>query len=84
MNNKVLIRLYIPALDCKYDVWIPINKKIYTVITLLIKAVNELSGGYYRPSKMPVLYDKITSREYDLNSKVKDVGIKNGAEVILN
>jgi hypothetical protein len=40
--NKVLIKLYVPMIEAQYDVWIPVNKKIYKVIRLLTKAVCEL------------------------------------------
>ena len=30
--NRVLIRVYAPLLEKKYDVWVPINKSIYEVI----------------------------------------------------
>ena len=42
MNNKVLVKLYVPTLEEQYDIWIPINKKIYNVIELLTKTINEI------------------------------------------
>lgn len=81
--NKVLVKLYVPMLEDQYDVWIPINKKIYKVINLLVKAVNEFSDGYYSPKTMPLLYDKSTAMQYDVNSIVKDSNIKNGTEIVL-
>lgn len=81
--NKVLVSVYVPALEKKYDFWIPINRKVYRIILLLIKIINESSGGYYRPTTMPLLYDKITASPYDINLTVKDNNIKNGTEMIL-
>lgn len=81
--NKVLIKLYIPIIEEQYDVWIPLNKRIYNVINLLVKAVREFTGGYYNPSKMPNLFDKVTSLPYDINLTVKESDIKNGTELIL-
>ena len=37
--NKILVKLYVPMIEEQYDVWIPLNKRIYNVINLLIKAV---------------------------------------------
>ena len=42
---KVLVSVYVPALEENYDFWIPINRKVYRVILLLIKIINESSGG---------------------------------------
>ena len=83
--NKILIKLYVPILEEQYDVKIPVNRKLYKVILLLIKAVNELSGGYYNPDKnnLPLLYDKVTAKPYDTNLSVKENNIKNGTEIIL-
>lgn len=81
--NKVLVKLYVPLLEEQYDIWLPLNKKISNIIFLLAKAVNEFSGGYYRPTKMPVLYDRLTAVPYDMNLNVKDANIKNGTEIVL-
>lgn len=81
--NKVLVKLYVPKLEAQYDVWIPLNKRIYNIINLLIKSVNEFSGGYYKPKEIPVLYDKLTAEPYDINLTVKESTIRNGTEIIL-
>ncbi len=81
--NKILVNVYVPALEESYDFWIPINKKVYRIILLLIKIINESSGDYYRPTTMPLLYDKLTAQSYDINLTVKDNHIGNGAEMIL-
>lgn len=83
MMNKILVSIYVPALEENYDFWIPINKKVYRIILLLIKIINESSGDYYRPTTMPLLYDKLTAKAYDINLTVKDNQIGNGAEMIL-
>ena len=81
--NKILVNVYVPALEESYDFWIPMNKKVYRIILLLIKIINESSGDYYRPTTMPLLYDKLTAQSYDINLTVKDNHIGNGAEMIL-
>ena len=81
--NKVLIKLYVPTIEQQYNLWVPLNKQIYTVIRLLVKAVYEFTDGYYNPKKRPVLYDKLTATAYDVNKTVKECGIKNGVELIM-
>ena len=83
MMDKIFIKLYVPAIEEKYDILIPSNKKIYKVINLLVKAVYEFSGGYYSPKKLPMLYDKSTSKPFDVNLKVVESTIRNGKELIL-
>ena len=81
--NKILVKLYVPMLETEYDVWIPVNKRIYNVIKLLVRAINELSGGAYKPLKMPNLYDKTTAMPYNINLSIKESTIRNGSEIIL-
>ena len=81
--NELLVKLYVPTIDQQYDIWLPINKKIDTIITLLVKAVNEFTKGYYTPSKMPYLYDKVTTNAFDINLRVIDTEIRNGTELIM-
>lgn len=81
--DKVLVKLYVPMIEKTYDVWLPVNKKIYNVISLLTKAINELNNGNYAPSKMPMLYDKLTAERYQLDVSIKEMNIRNGTEIIL-
>lgn len=81
--DKVLVKVYVPMLEKVYDVWIPSHKRIYNVIDLLIKAVNELNDNCYRPDRLPMLYDKLTAEVYDINLSIKDSTIRSGTELVL-
>lgn len=81
--NNVLVKLYVPMLEEIYDVWIPSHKKIYNVIILLVKAINEFNNNCYILDEMPMLYDKLTAEIYDVNLRVKETSIRNGTELIL-
>lgn len=83
MGNKVLVRLYVPMIERKFEVWLPLNKRLCNIVKLLVKTINDLSRGYYKPEDMPVLYDKSTAEQYDLNLLLKDTNIRNGTELIL-
>ena len=81
--NKVLVKLYVPMLEQQFDVKIPLDKKLYKIIYLLIKSIYDVSDGYYIPSDLPQLYEKWTAHKYDINRTVKENHIKNGTEIIL-
>ena len=81
--DQILVKLYVPALQKVYDVWIPAHKRIHEITTLLIRAVMEMSNTSYNATESPVLYDKITAEAYDINAYVKDTEIRNGTEVVL-
>ncbi len=83
MKHKVLVEVYVPELDIKYDLFIPANKKVGNVILLLVKAINELSDGAYPVSVNHALMNSDTCRIYDLNLNMKDADILNGTKLIL-
>lgn len=81
--DKVLVKLYVPMIEEIYDVWLPSHKKIGNIICLLVKAINDLNVGCYRPNKMPVLYNKLTAEVYPIELNVKETNIRSGIELIL-
>ena len=82
--NKIIVKIILPRIDKQYDVWVPINKKLYTVILLLIKGINELNDGIYKEEEnTPILYNRATGEYYDFNMTIQDTNIKNGTELIL-
>ena len=81
--NKIIIKLFVKKIDREYDVFIPTNKRISSVIALLVKSIIELSNGSFSPSQMPMLYNKITAQSYDINITIKESDIRNGSELIL-
>lgn len=81
--NKVLVKLYVPTIEKEYDVWIPLNRRIYTTIKLIVKAINEFTNGEYSPSKLPVLYDRKTAKPFDINLTIGESTIRNDSEIIL-
>jgi len=37
MNNKVLVELLVPIIEEKYDVFLPVNRKVGEIIKILSK-----------------------------------------------
>jgi len=82
-KNKILIELEIPLLEKKYDLFIPINKKIGTVKRLLENSLKELTDTDYEIREDTNLYSKDTGEIYDVNKTVRDTDLQNGSRVIL-
>ena len=40
--DKVLVKISFPVIEEKHEIWLPTNKKIYSIIMLLLKMLNEL------------------------------------------
>ena len=82
-HNKILIELEIPLVEKKYDVFIPINKKIGTIKTLIETSLIELTDNAYSPRDDSNFYSKDTGMIYDVNQTVRNTDLKNGSRIIL-
>ena len=82
-KNKILIELEIPLIEVKYDLFIPINKKVGTIKRLIEEALIELTDGAYEPKETSNLYSKQTGIIYDINKTIRDTDLKNGSGIIL-
>lgn len=60
MNNKILIIVYVPLIEEKYELYIPINKKIGTVKKLIIDSINEMTDDALNTGLDLKLYDNDT------------------------
>ena len=82
-NNKILIELDIPLIEKTYDLYIPINKTIWTVKKLIEEALVEITEGAYTPRQDTNFFSKETGQVYDINKKVRETDLKNGSRIIL-
>lgn len=82
MNNKILVTVFVPFLNDSFDVFIPINKKVGTIKSILISTINEMSNNSIS-SKNLKLYEKGKSNLLDNNIYVNACGLRNGSELIL-
>ena len=82
-KNKILIELEIPLIEKNYDLFVPINKKVGTVKSLIEQSLVEITDGAYTPNEASNFYSKETGNIYDVNQSVRDTDLKNGSRVIL-
>jgi len=82
-KNKILIELEIPLIEKKYDLFIPINKKVGTIKSLIEKSLVELTDNAYTPKEDTNFYSKETGEIYDVNKTVRDTDLKNGSRILL-
>ena len=82
-KNKILIELEIPIIEKKYDMFIPINKKVGTIKKLLEDSLVELTDNAYQPNPATNLYSKENGTIYDVNKTVRDTDLRNGSRIIL-
>lgn len=83
MNNKLLVTVVVPLLEEKYEVFIPISKRVSDIIKLLEKALKEMTNGYYPDKEDSVIIDAESGNVFDVNITVKETKMINGSKIIL-
>jgi len=83
MKNKILIKLIVPEIDCSFDVIVPVNEIIWKIEKLILKSVNDLSGGSLDINKNYILFNKSSGLQYKKNSILIDTDIRNATELVL-
>lgn len=83
MNDKVNVIILVPEIEEEYNLFLPINKKIGTLIILLNKAINELSFGDFPVSRSNKLYNATTLALYEPDTLLLNTDIRNGTKLLL-
>jgi len=80
--NNLLIEVYVPAINTRYDVFIPYNARVYELLPLISSAVEKLSGSLFSQENN-ALCDGETGRIYNNSMTVGDMDLKNGSRMML-
>ncbi|MBQ3468729.1 MAG: hypothetical protein IJH18_01550 [Bacilli bacterium] len=83
MENKVLVKLFVPYIESHYEVFLPVGKRIGDLVILLSKSLVEISNGYYDITNNERLYNRISGNAYDESQILKNTDIRNGTELII-
>lgn len=82
MDFRVYVIIEAPILDKKYELLVPIDRRIHELITTLKKTIPELSQNYYN-NHSPQIYNKASGEIYDMNLIIKNSNIKTGTRLLL-
>lgn len=82
MNFRVYVTLDVPIIDKKYELLIPIDRRIHDLIKLLKDNIPELNEKYYQ-EKIPNIFNKVSGEMYDMNQIIKNSNIKTGTRLLL-
>lgn len=81
--DKILVEIFLPAANHKYDIYVPKKSKIYEIIELTGQAFNDLSKGFFIKTNDLVLCDASTMKLLDINLSIEEHNLKNGSKLIL-
>ncbi len=82
MKDKILINLYVLKLNKSYDLFVPVNEKMFVIKNLIIKAITELTDGVYNDNSS-YLFDPDTGLIYNDNLLLLNTNINNSKKIIL-
>ena len=83
MDNKVLIKLYVPYLDSTFDIFIPVNEVIWKVTSLIYSGSCQLAGVASQNANKMIFVNSSTNEIYSPNVTIFDSNIRNGTELVL-
>lgn len=81
--KKVLVEVFVPVIDAKYDVFIPSASQMSEVLELLKKAVTDLSKGRFIATDETALCYRENGAIINVNMTVFELGIHNGSKLML-
>lgn len=83
MMNKVLVEVVLPAAEMKFDVYIPLDIKVYDARLMIAELLSNLSDGKFKATNDTVLCNANTGDIFDINMFVAETEIKNGSQLML-
>lgn len=81
--DKILVDVYVPAINKNYDVYIPSKSKFYEVVKLVVNMIEELSENYFIGQDDSVICDRVSGAIYNINMSSAELGLKNGSKLML-
>ena len=81
--NKELVEVFVPALDHTFDIYIPLDLPMYSVLGLMRKAIEELSDKRFITDRNTVICHREDGMILDINLSAYELGIHNGSKLML-
>ena len=81
--DKVLIDIFLPAINRSFEVYIPLDSKFYEITPLVSKMLRDLSNGLFISGDDSILYERKTGNILNINMSARQLNIKNGDNLML-
>ena len=83
VREKILAELFVPAVEKKYEVRIPLDLRVHELSLLLSKMLEELEPGSYISDGTAVLCDRQSGSIYSGAVTPREIGWANGKQLLL-
>lgn len=81
--DKVLVEVFVPVLDCSFDIFIPLQSPMFEVLELIKKAIVEMSDGRFIANENTTICYREDGSIININLSVYELEIRNGSKLML-
>ena len=81
--ERMLVEVYIPAIEESYDIFVPQNCMVYELLILISETISNLSSQRYVYNKDSMLCYRSNGAIMDINATAEEAGIINGLQLML-
>ena len=81
--DKILINLYVPAIDKSFDLFVPKDLNIAALTQLFSNSISELSDNQYSISGLEMIMSKDPAVLFHPDRCLADYGIDDGSQLVL-
>lgn len=83
MEFKVLVNIFVPEIEQNFELYIPVNRRLETIIKIINKAISDIVFGQYPIKDNLQLCNRRTGQIYDNSDYVRNTDIQNGSQLVL-
>lgn len=83
MNDQLLIEVYVPAIQKNLDLLISKDLKVFEIIQLLAKVMNNSEDTLFRVNEQTVICMRDTGDVLDINLSARKLKLKNSERLML-
>ena len=83
VQEKILAELFVPAVEKRYEIRIPLNLRIHELSLLLSKILEEMEPGSYISDGNSVLCDRKSGNIYSGAVTPREIAWENGKQLLL-
>lgn len=81
--NKLLVKISYPLISQEYEMFIPVNKTVAKIVTLVQKAISEINVDYIPIRNNIQLIKKSNGEILPMNEIVKNTSIEQGDILVI-
>ena len=81
--SKVLVEIYLPAARNSFDVYLPLEERLSTVLPVISNLLEDLSQGNFKATAQTLLCNRETGIIYNINLSIYELQLLNGSKLML-